>query len=438
MEREVLKQLVAWKKRPDRKPLILLGARQVGKTHILREFGRSHYKYMAYVNCDNNLLVRDLFAPDYDMKRILLSVGAITGVPIEPGNTLIVFDEIQEVKSGLSSLKYFCEEAREYHVAVAGSLLGIALHQGESFPVGKVNTLRLLPMNFEEFLLAKGERLLLEILHAGDWTTIQGLRNRYIQLLREYYFVGGMPEAVQRYIDTNDAVHVREIQNEILFAYNNDISKHASADEVVRIGQVWRSIPSQLAKENKKFIYGVVRKGGRAKNFEIAIQWLVDAGLVYRIPRISAPLMPLATYEDVMTFKLYALDCGLLGAMSNTPPALLLLPNDMRESKGAFTENFICSHLQALDGTTLGYYSKDNSMQEIDFLLQQGEHILPIEVKAEENLNSKSLKAFVAEHPDWHGLRFSMSDYRQQDTLTNVPLYAVLTYMRARQQEPNA
>ena len=219
MEREVLKQLVAWKKRPDRKPLILLGARQVGKTHILREFGRSHYKYMAYVNCDNNLLVRDLFAPDYDMKRILLSVGAITGV-----------------------------EAREYHVAVAGSLLGIALHQGESFPVGKVNTLRLLPMNFEEFLLAKGERLLLEILHAGDWTTIQGLRNRYIQLLREYYFVGGMPEAVQRYNDTNDAVHVREIQNEILFAYNNDISKHASADEAVRIGQVWRSIPSQLAK----------------------------------------------------------------------------------------------------------------------------------------------------------------------------------------------
>ena len=423
-------QLVAWKSRSDRKPLILLGARQVGKTHILREFGRRHYKYLAYINCDNNQLVSELFAPDYDMKRILLSIGAITGVPIAPGNTLIVLDEIQALTRGLSSLKYFCEEARDHHVAVAGSLLGIALHEGQSYPVGKVNTLRLLPMNFEEFLLAKGESQLLDMLRNSHWPTIQGLRGRYIQLLREYYFVGGMPEAVQMHIDTNDAVRVREIQREILFAYDNDISKHASPDEAVRIGQVWRSIPSQLAKENKKFIYGVVRQGGRARNFETAIQWLIDAGLVYRIPRISTPSMPLAVYEDVLAFKLYALDCGLLGAMSNTPPAMLLLPNEMRESKGAFTESFVCSQLQGLQDATLGYYSKDNSQLEIDFLLQLGVSILPIEVKAEENLNSKSLRTFVAEHPELHGLRFSMSDYREQDTLTNVPLYAALTYLR--------
>ena len=272
MEREILNKLIAWKHRPDRKPLILLGARQVGKTHILKEFGCRQYKYLAYVNCDNNAMVSDLFAPDYNMERILLSIGAVTNVPIEPENTLIVFDEIQELPRGLSSLKYFCEEARQYHVAVAGSLLGIALHRGESYPVGKVNTLQMYPMNFEEFILAKGRQQLAEILKTRDWTMVQGLGNEYIQLLREYYFVGGMPEAVQKYIDTNDAVKVREVQKEILLTYNKDMSKHAPTAEAIRIGQVWHSIPSQLSKENRKFVYGVIRKGARAKEFETAIQ----------------------------------------------------------------------------------------------------------------------------------------------------------------------
>lgn len=435
MEREILKELIAWKSRPDRKPLILLGARQVGKTHILKEFGRSQYKYLAYVNCDNNEMVADLFTSDYNMERILLSIGALTNVPIEPGNTLIVLDEIQELRRGLASLKYFCEEAREYHVAVAGSLLGIALHQGESYPVGKVNTMHMYPMNFEEFVLAKGKRQLLDVLKSCDWTVMQGLRSQYIQLLREYYFVGGMPEAVQRYIDTNDAVKVREVQHEILLAYDKDVSKHAPTSEAIRIGQVWHSIPSQLAKENRKFIYGVMRKGARAKDFETAIQWLIDAGLVYRIPRVSAPSMPLSVYEDFAAFKLYMLDCGLLGAISNTPAALLLIPNDMKESKGAFTESFICSQLQFVQDATIGYYSKENSKQEIDFLLQQDINILPIEVKAEENLRAKSMQTFLSEHAGLHGLRFSMSDYREQERITNIPLYAALSYLRASKQK---
>lgn len=435
MEREILKELIAWKSRPDRKPLILLGARQVGKTHILKEFGRSQYKYLAYVNCDNNEMVADLFKSDYNMERILLSIGALTNVPIEPGNTLIVLDEIQELRRGLASLKYFCEEAREYHVAVAGSLLGIALHQGESYPVGKVNTMHMYPMNFEEFVLAKGKRQLLDVLKSCDWTVMQGLRSQYIQLLREYNFVGGMPEAVQRYIDTNDAVKVREVQHEILLAYDKDVSKHAPTSEAIRIGQVWHSIPSQLAKENRKFIYGVMRKGARAKDFETAIQWLIDAGLVYRIPRVSAPSMPLSVYEDFAAFKLYMLDCGLLGAISNTPAALLLIPNDMKESKGAFTESFICSQLQFVQDATIGYYSKENSKQEIDFLLQQDINILPIEVKAEENLRAKSMQTFLSEHAGLHGLRFSMSDYREQERITNIPLYAALSYLRASKQK---
>lgn len=432
MEREMLNELIAWKQRPDRKPLILLGARQVGKTHILREFGRRHYKYVAYLNCDNNALATDLFAPDYNMQRILLSIGALTNVPIDPDHTLIILDEIQELPRGLASLKYFCEDAREYHVAVAGSLLGIVLHQGESYPVGKVNTLQMHPMNFEEFLLAKGKKQLLDLLKDLQWTVIEGLRSQYIQLLREYYFVGGMPEAVKQYIDTNDAVKVREVQKEILLAYDKDMSKHAPTAEALRISQVWHSIPSQLAKENGKFIYGVIRKGARAKEFEMAIQWLIDAGLVYKVAHITTPSMPLAVYEDIATFKLYMLDCGLLGAMSNTPATLLLLPNEMKESKGAFTESFVCSQLQYLREATIGYYTKERSKQEIDFLLQLSTEIMPLEVKAEENLRSKSLMTFLEEHRGLHGLRFSMSDYRQQDRITNIPLYALLSYLRSK------
>ena len=429
MERFIMQDLIAWKNREDRKPLILLGARQVGKTYILKEFGQREFENVAYINCDNNAMVKDLFATDYNIERILLTIGAITGVNIQAGKTLIIMDEIQELHRGLASLKYFCEDAREYHVAVAGSLLGLTLHQGESYPVGKVNTLEMFPMTYEEFLLARGFKQRVEILQSGMWDVVNSLRTLYIQHLREYYLVGGMPEAVKKFIDTNNANAVREVQKEILHAYEKDISKHAPEEQVVRINQVWNSIPSQLAKENKKFIYGVVKQGARAKDYELAIQWLIDAGLIYKISRVKTIGMPLKIHEDISAFKLYLLDCGLLGAMSNTPPALLLLPNNDNSGKGNFTENFICCQLESLRNIPIYYYSKENSQLEIDFVVQIGTNVIPLEVKAEENLQAKSLKVILANNPGMYGLRFSMSDYREQEKITNVPLYGARGYL---------
>lgn len=429
MERFIMQDLIAWKNREDRKPLILLGARQVGKTYILKEFGQREFENVAYINCDNNAMVKDLFATDYNIERILLTIGAITGVNIQAGKTLIIMDEIQELHRGLASLKYFCEEAREYHVAVAGSLLGLTLHQGESYPVGKVNTLEMFPMTYEEFLLARGFKQRVDLLQSGMWDVVNSLRTLYIQHLREYYLVGGMPEAVKKFIDTNDANAVREVQKEILHAYEKDISKHAPDEQVVRINQVWNSIPSQLAKENKKFIYGVVKQGARAKDYELAIQWLIDAGLIYKISRVKTIGMPLKIHEDISAFKLYLLDCGLLGAMSNTPPALLLLPNNDNSGKGDFTENFICCQLESLRNIPIYYYSKENSQLEIDFVIQIDTNIIPLEVKAEENLQAKSLKVILANNPGMYGLRFSMSDYREQENITNVPLYGARGYL---------
>ena len=428
MERFIMQDLIAWKNRKDRKPLILLGARQVGKTYILKEFGQREFENVAYINCDNNAMAKDLFASDYNIDRILLTIGAITGVNIEAGKTLIIMDEIQELHRGLASLKYFCENAREYHVAVAGSLLGLSLHQGESYPVGKVNTLEMYPMTFEEFLWARGFKQRMDLLQHGMWDVVKSLRTLYIQHLREYYLVGGMPEAVNKFIETNDANAVREVQEEIIRAYEKDISKHAPKEQVVRINQVWNSIPSQLAKENKKFIYGVVKQGARAKDYELAIQWLIDAGLVYKISRVKTLGLPLKIHEDISAFKLYLLDCGLLGAMSKTPPALLLLPNNDNTGKGDFTENFVCCQLESLRQIPIYYYSKENSQLELDFVIQVGMQVIPVEVKAEENLQSKSLKATIAKYPGMKGLRFSMSDYREQDGITNVPLYGARGY----------
>lgn len=429
MERLIMSNLIAWKNKTDRKPLILLGARQVGKTYILKEFGRREFENVAYINCDNNTLVADLFTPDYNIGRIILTIGAITGVNILPGKTLIIIDEIQEVKRGLSSLKYFCENAPEYHVTVAGSLLGLTLHQGESFPVGKVNTLRMYPMTFDEFLLACGRTQMTELLKSGKWDVVKSLKSLFVQYLREYYLVGGMPEAVSKFVTTNDANAVREIQNEILDAYDKDISKHAPIEQTMRINQVWRSIPSQLAKENKKFIYGVIKKGARAKEYELAIQWLVDAGLVHKVNRVSSLGMPLKIHEDISAFKLFLLDCGLLGAMSQTPPAFLLLPNKENTAKGDFTENYVCCQMASLRNLPIYYYSKDNSQLELDFVIQYGLGIYPVEVKAEENLQAKSLKTTLAENSSMHGLRFSMSDYREEKRMTNVPLYGVRAFL---------
>jgi predicted AAA+ superfamily ATPase len=430
MYRNVIEQLKEWKNSLQRKPLVLAGARQVGKTYILKEFGKTEYENVAYINCDDNALAKNLFEEDYDMQRIIMAIGAITQQNIIPGKTLIILDEIQEISRGLSALKYFCENAPQYHVAVAGSLLGIAMHQGESFPVGKVNIIHIYPMTYDEFMLAKGKQQMVELLCKKDWNTVKLLKNEYIKSLREYYFVGGMPEAVNTFISTMDTMKVRQVQNDILFTYQKDISKHVPRNESTRINMVWHSMPSQLVKENKKFIYGVVKPGGRAKEFEVAIQWLIDAGLVYRADRITDAKLPLKFYASMSDFKLFLLDNGLLGALSETPPTSLLVDTDkLKEAKGAFTENFVMSQLIASTNNSVFYYS-NNAKLELDFIIQHKEDIFPIEVKAEENLRAKSLATFVASHEGMHGLRFSMSDYREQNWLTNIPLYAASTYFK--------
>lgn len=425
MERSIYSSLKKWKESPTRKPLILQGARQVGKTYILKEFGAREYSEVVYINCDDNNDMQNMFV-DYDVDRIIRSLSAISGVSIKTSTTLLILDEIQEVERGLASLKYFCEKAPEYHVAVAGSLLGITLHEGTSFPVGKVDMLYMYPMDFEEFLLAMGKEQLVELLRSNSWTALTPLRGMLTELLRQYYFVGGMPEAVKAYVERGDIWEVRSIHSKIIDAYRNDMSKHAPKQQVQRINMVWNSIPSQLARDNKKFIYGALRKGARANDFEIAIQWLVDSGLVHKVHRISKPVVPLKFYEDMSSFKLFLLDCGLLGALSETPPEQILIgDNVFEEYKGAFTENYVLQQLKSLPRTFVYYYSNDNSTLEIDFVVQHDTHIIPIEVKAEENLRAKSLRQFVTDTPGLHGVRFSMSDYREQDWLTNVPLWAV-------------
>lgn len=425
MERSIYSSLKKWKESPTRKPLILQGARQVGKTYILKEFGAREYSEVVYINCDDNNDMQNMFV-DYDVDRIIRSLSAISGVSIKPSTTLLILDEIQEVERGLASLKYFCEKAPEYHVAVAGSLLGITLHEGTSFPVGKVDMLYMYPMDFEEFLLAMGKEQLVELLRSNSWAALTPLRGMLTELLRQYYFVGGMPEAVKAYVERGDIWEVRSIHSKIIDAYRNDMSKHAPKQQVQRINMVWNSIPSQLARDNKKFIYGALRKGARANDFEIAIQWLVDSGLVHKVHRISKPVVPLKFYEDMSSFKLFLLDCGLLGALSETPPEQILIgDNVFEEYKGAFTENYVLQQLKSLPHTFVYYYSNDNSTLEIDFVVQHDTHIIPIEVKAEENLRAKSLRQFVTDNPGLHGVRFSMSDYREQDWLTNVPLWAV-------------
>ena len=425
MERIVYKQLLEWKNSRTRKPLILQGARQVGKTWILKDFAKREYKNLAYISCENNERMRELFV-DYDTERIIRGISAVTMQSIIPGETLIFIDEIQEIPKAVSSLKYFCENQNEYHIAVAGSLLGIALHEGESFPVGKVDVIQLYPMNFEEFILALGKEKLLEILKSQNWNEISMMKTELIENLRMYYFTGGMPEVVDLFVKTQDIAKVRALQNRILADYALDISKHAPKTEIPKISLVWNSIPSHLAKENKKFVYGALRKGARAAQYEDAIQWLVNAGLAYKITRVSKAAMPLHFYEQTDVFKLFMHDCGLFGAMSKTPPDLILLGSKVfEEYKGAFTEQFVLQQLKAMEDVFIHYYTNDDSTLEIDFLLQCGNKILPVEVKAEENLQAKSMKSFLAKNPDLHGVRFSMSPYREQERMTNIPLYAV-------------
>ena len=432
MKRKLYNALIEWKNDPDRKPLVLEGARQVGKTWLLKEFGQNEYQNLVYVNFHDDPEAQEIFRVDLKVDRIMYLLESITNQKITAGKTLIFMDEIQEAYRGLDSLKYFCENAREQHVVVAGSLLGTTHRKGESYPVGKVNLLTLYPMSFEEFLWAKGEEKIAEMLARADWEMLQILDFKVQELLRQYYYVGGMPEAVLQYTTKGDVNKVRRIHEEILRTYDNDFAKHAG-DETERIRMVWESIPNQLAKENKKFIYGAVKEGGRARDFEIAIEWLVRAGLVYKIRRCKNPEMPLKFYEDFDAFKLYLLDVGLLGAMSKASPRLMLINNGVfTEFKGAFTENYVLEQLKSMDGLDAYYFSKDNSTQEVDFLVQTAERVIPIEVKAEENVKSKSLKQFVTvDHAEKNlkGLRCSMKPYIDQDWMENIPLYGVLGYI---------
>jgi predicted AAA+ superfamily ATPase len=428
MIRYAMKNLTAWKERKNHKPLIIRGARQVGKTWIMKEFGRTHYEKVAYINCDNNERMVSLFQGDLDIRRLILALQIETGVTIEAHNTLIIFDEVQEVPRALTSLKYFHENAPEYSIVAAGSLLGVALHPGTSFPVGKVEFLDLYPLSFTEFLEAAGNKNLVDLLHTKDFSLITTFKNKFIDMLRQYYYVGGMPEAVAAFAQNNDFAAVREIQKRLLYAYEQDFSKHAPSEIVPRIRMVWNSISAQLAKENRKFIYGQLRQGARAKEFELAIHWLLDCGLIRKVCRITKPDMPLMAYQEYSTFKLFMVDVGLLAAMSGLDLKSLLEGNRVfKEFKGALTEQYVMQQLFTDSGITPFYWTADRSSAEIDFVFQHGNDIVPVEVKAEENLRAKSLKSYCQKYLPRYAVRTSMSDFRKEEWLINVPLYAIGT-----------
>lgn len=424
MQRTLYKSLIEWKNSANRKPLILNGARQVGKTWLLTEFAQREYRQVAMFSLDRNDKARALFQGGGSAEQLLRGLSALSSIDITPGDTLVILDEIQDCPAALTSLKYFCEDAPDIHIAVAGSLLGISLHGQTSFPVGKVDHLRLYPMDFEEFLRAMGREQLADELLRGDWQLINSLSAEYIDLLRQYYYVGGMPVVVEAYARHCGLQQVRQLQHKLLDEYEQDFSKHAPPGEVPRIRMVWQSIPSQLAKENKKFIYGALRKGARAATFEIAIQWLVDAGLVYKVNRAKAAKMPLKFYEDANAFKLFIFDVGLLGAMVDAPAQAVLIGNDIfTEYKGTFTEVFVAQQLACTAYPTF-YHSAEDSRIELDFIVQLGTKVYPIEVKAEENLQSKSMRTFIKKHPELTGIRLSMKQRTHQDWLECIPLYA--------------
>jgi len=427
MHREKLEELKKWKQSADRKPLIVHGARQVGKTWLVKELGKTSYEKTARIDFLNNARMKTLFEQDLNTERILQGLKAESGVDITPGNTLIFLDEIQAVPAALTALKYFYEDMPQYHIVVAGSLLGITANQGSSFPVGKVDFLNLYPLSFREFLVALGEEQLARLFDSEDLGIVGTFREKFIDLLKVYYYVGGMPEAVKKYVETKSWQEVRKVQRNILRAYDSDFGKHAPANVVPRIRQVWQNIPAQLAKENKKYVYGLIREGARAKEFEMALAWLEDAGLIYRVARAESPKIPLRAYENLEAFKVYLVDVGLLAAMTDLSAQSLLKGSALLvEFKGAFTEQYVLGELKSGQDGSVAYWSRDEgSAAEVDFLIQRDEQIVPIEVKAEENLNSKSLKVYREKYQPKYAVRTSMSDYRRDDWLTNIPLYMI-------------
>ncbi len=425
MKRLIIEQLKEWKTKKNRKPLIIQGARQVGKTWVMKAFGSNYFKKHVYINFESNIKLQSIFEPDLKIARLISIFEIETGVSIDE-ETLIILDEIQEAEGGLTALKYFYENAPQYYLMAAGSFLGVSLQKGHTFPVGKVDFLRLYPMCFEEFLLNINEELLLKSLKAQNWKILLPFHEKLISLLRLYYFVGGMPEAVNEYIDSKNLKQVRALQNNILLGYENDFSKYAPIEVVPKIRMVWQSIIGQLARENKKFIYGQLKTGARAKEFESAINWLVNSGLVHKSNRITKPGIPLQSYADMDAFKLYLLDIGLLNAMAGLGEKILLNKNQILvEHKGAMTEQFVAQELKIKHG--LFYWSAENGTSELDFILQKEDALIPVEVKAEKNLKAKSLRVFVEKYKPANAIRASMSFYRADDWLVNIPLYAVFT-----------
>ena len=426
MYRMAIEKLLKWKQCKHRKPLIIEGARQVGKTWLMKEFGRQAYSDAVYINFDSNSRMAELFASDLDIDRLIMGLELYVGHKIDPDNALLIFDEVQEVPRALSALKYFNENAPQYHIVCAGSLLGIALHQGTSFPVGKVDFLKLYPLSFKEFLMASGKEQFAKLLDQRDFRMITSFKQTYVDALKHYYFVGGMPEAVQSFVENKDFNEVREIQKRILNAYEQDFSKHAPNEIVPRIRMLWNSIPSQLAKENKKFIYGLIREGARAKDYETALMWLSDCGLVHKIGRVNGVGLPLRAYEDLKAFKLFVVDVGLLGCMAGLRQRTLLDGNDLfAEFKGALTEQYVCQQLKTIEELNIYYYTNDRGSCEIDFVVDTGERIVPVEVKAEINLRAKSLKTYQEKFTPEVSVRTSMADYKRQEWLVNLPVYAI-------------
>lgn len=426
MFRFAMKKLQNWKEKDNRKPLIIMGARQVGKTWLMKEFGKSFYKKVAYISFYNNKRMNDVFQVDFDIKRILMNLNIETGVAITPEDTLIILDEIQEAPKVLESLKYFCEEAPEYHIVAAGSLLGVAIHDGVSYPVGKVDILDLYPFNFREFLCAMDEGALSEALDTKDYTLIDNFSDKYLFWLKNYYYVGGMPAVVDAFRMHKDYGEVRQIQNDIVRQYEGDFGKHIDSHTLPRIRMVWDSIPIQLAKENKKFFFGQIKKGARSSEYEIAIQWLIDCGLVYKVSRVNEPHMPLKAYKSMNAYKLFVIDVGLLGAMSELEAESILEGNDIFiEFKGALSEQYVLQQLISDTEYTPYYYGTEKATFEQDFLIQKGKNIIPIEVKAETNIHSQSLRAYCNKYHPERAVRFSALKYMNQEWMENIPLYAV-------------
>lgn len=421
-----MNKLISWKNSDKRKPLIVNGARQVGKTWLLKTFGEENYTNVAYISFYNNQRAKNIFENDFDMNRIILSLQLESNEKISPNNTLIILDEIQECPKALESLKYFCENASDYHVVSACSLLGSALQSGVSYPVGKVNLLDLYPLSYKEFLYAIGEEKLALSLESKDYSIIDTFADKYLFNLKNYLFVGGMPEVVNSFVNEHDYKAVRELQSDIIRMYRNDFSKHIPSRDFSKVCLVFDSIAVQLAKENKKFFFGNVKKGARSSDFENAIEWLRNAGLVHKVSKVNEPHVPLAAYKDISSYKLFFLDVGLLGAMTELDSVSIIEGNKLfMEFKGALTEQYVLQELKAQTNYTPYYFSTSSSRFKKDFIIQKDNQIVPIEVKAATNIKSPSLKAFFEKYSPEKSIRFSTLPYKDQGWMINYPLYAV-------------